>query len=47
MHGSPFILEHPDSPTAKAFMEIVEKIEAYIKEKDMLKKQLLDVANNK
>ena len=45
--GLPFILEHRDSPAAKAFMGIVEKIEAHIKEKGMLKKQLPDAANNK
>jgi len=45
--GLPFVLEHHDSPAAKAFMEIVEKIEAYIKEKEALKKQLPDHANNK
>jgi ATP-binding protein involved in chromosome partitioning len=45
--GLPFILEQPDTPAAKAFMEIVEKIEAYIKEKEALKKQLPDTANNK
>ena len=36
--GLPFVLEHHDSPAAKAFMEIVEKIEAYIKEKENIKK---------
>jgi len=45
--GLPFILEHSDSPAAEAFMEIVEKIEAYIKEKDKLKRQPPDAANNK
>jgi ATP-binding protein involved in chromosome partitioning len=45
--GIPFILKHPDSPAAKAFMEIVEKIEAYIKKKDTLKKQLHDAANDR
>jgi ATP-binding protein involved in chromosome partitioning len=29
--GTPFILEHPDSKSTKAFMKIVEKIEAFIK----------------
>lgn len=28
--GRPFILEHSDSPAAKAFMDIVEKIKIYI-----------------
>ena len=32
--GHPFIMEHPDSPASKAFMEIVEKIKAYIQEKE-------------
>jgi ATP-binding protein involved in chromosome partitioning len=31
--GHPFIIEHPDSPAAKAFMQIVEKIKAFIQEK--------------
>jgi len=33
--GLPFILEHPDSPAAKAFMEIVKKIEDFIKQKSI------------
>jgi len=45
--GLSFILENPDSPAAKAFMEIVEKIEAYVKEKEALEKQLHDTASNK
>jgi ATP-binding protein involved in chromosome partitioning len=32
--GHPFIMEHPDSPASKAFMTIVEKIKAYIQEKE-------------
>ena len=32
--GRPFIMEHPDSPASKAFMEIVEKIKTYIQEKE-------------
>jgi MinD-like ATPase involved in chromosome partitioning or flagellar assembly len=31
--GSPFVIEHADSPAAKAFMEIVKKVEAYLKER--------------
>ena len=34
--GHPFIMEHPDSPASKAFMEIVEKIKTYIQEKENL-----------
>lgn len=30
--GAPFIIKHPDSPAAKAFMEIVDKIESFLKE---------------
>jgi MinD-like ATPase involved in chromosome partitioning or flagellar assembly len=30
--GIPFVLEHPDSSAAKAFMEIVKKIEAFLKQ---------------
>jgi ATP-binding protein involved in chromosome partitioning len=29
--GSPFVIEHADSPAAKAFFEIVNKVEAYLK----------------
>lgn len=32
--GHPFIMENPDSPASKAFMEIVEKIKTYIQEKE-------------
>ncbi len=32
--GHPFIMEHPDSPASKAFMDIVEKIKAYIQKKE-------------
>ena len=29
--GVPFVLEHMDSPTSKAFMEIVRRIESSLK----------------
>ena len=29
--GSPFVIEHADSPAAKVFTEIVNKVEAYLK----------------
>ena len=45
--GLPFILEHPDSPAAKAFMEIVEKIEAYIRDRGKLKEQSPDATESK
>ncbi len=32
--GVAFIVDHPDSPSAKAFMEIVKKIEDFIKERE-------------
>ena len=32
--GHPFIMENPDSPASKAFMDIVEKIKTYIQEKE-------------
>ena len=32
--GHPFIMRYPDSPAAKAFMEIVEKIKMYIQNKE-------------
>jgi ATP-binding protein involved in chromosome partitioning len=31
--GSPFVIEHVDSPAAKAFIEIVKKVDSYLKEK--------------
>ena len=31
--GSSFVVEHPDSPAAKAFIEIVSKVGAYLEEK--------------
>ena len=31
--GSPFVIKHADSSAAKAFFEIVTKVEAYLKEK--------------
>jgi ATP-binding protein involved in chromosome partitioning len=36
--GSPFVIEHADSPAAKAFIAIVEKVEAYLKERESSKK---------
>jgi ATP-binding protein involved in chromosome partitioning len=32
--GNPFILKYPDSPATKAFQEIVEKIKAFLQEKE-------------
>jgi len=32
--GKPFILEHPDSAASKSFMEIVRKIEDFLKHKE-------------
>lgn len=31
--GTPFVLEHPDSPAAKAFMRIVERTEDFLKKR--------------
>ena len=36
--GTPFILEHVDSPASKSFMEIVEKVEDFLKSKERMKK---------
>jgi ATP-binding protein involved in chromosome partitioning len=36
--GSPFVIANSDSPAAKAFMEIVEKVEAYLAERELSKK---------
>jgi len=35
--GSPFVIEHADSPAAKVFIEIVKKVEVYLKERESLK----------
>lgn len=32
--GIPFIVKHPDSPASKAFMDIVEKIEKYLEDRE-------------
>jgi ATP-binding protein involved in chromosome partitioning len=31
--GVPFVIEQPDSPASKAFVEIVQKVEEYLKER--------------
>jgi ATP-binding protein involved in chromosome partitioning len=31
--GTPFVIEHVESPAAKAFVKIVKKVESYLKEK--------------
>jgi len=36
--GTPFILEHADSPASKSFMEIAEKIEDFLKNEEKMKK---------
>ena len=40
--GRPFIMEYPDSPAAKAFAQIVNKIKTYIQEKEKTGKQSPD-----
>ncbi|MCW4014923.1 MAG: Mrp/NBP35 family ATP-binding protein [Candidatus Bathyarchaeota archaeon] len=32
--GHPFVMENPDSPAAKAFLDIVEKIKAFVENKE-------------
>ncbi|MGB9756641.1 MAG: Mrp/NBP35 family ATP-binding protein [Candidatus Bathyarchaeales archaeon] len=32
--GTPFIVKYPDSPASKAFMEIVKKVEEFLKSRD-------------
>jgi ATP-binding protein involved in chromosome partitioning len=32
--GSPFVLDHADSPATKAFIEIVKNVEAYLRERE-------------
>jgi ATP-binding protein involved in chromosome partitioning len=31
-HGTPFIIEHPDTPAAKSFMRIINRIEDFLKQ---------------
>jgi len=38
--GSPFIIEHPNSPASKSFMNIVKKVEEFLKKKGRLTKML-------
>ncbi len=38
--GMPFIVEHTNSPAAKAFIEIVEKIEDFLKQKKDMEAQM-------
>jgi ATP-binding protein involved in chromosome partitioning len=35
--GAPFVIEHADSPAAKAFVEIVKKVKSFLKEKEKTK----------
>jgi len=35
--GSPFVIEHADSPAAKAFVEIVKNVESYLRERENAK----------
>jgi len=35
--GLPFMIEHPDSAAAKAFSEVVEAVEAYVKQREQQK----------
>jgi ATP-binding protein involved in chromosome partitioning len=35
--GKPFVIEHADSPAAKAFIEIVKNVEAYLRERENMK----------
>jgi ATP-binding protein involved in chromosome partitioning len=41
--GKPFIVEHPGSPASKAFMDIVRRIEEYLKERKPFKASLKDL----
>jgi len=38
--GSPFIIEHPNSPASKSFMNIVKKVKEFMKKKGRLTKML-------
>jgi ATP-binding protein involved in chromosome partitioning len=35
--GSPFVIEHPDSPATKSFVEIVKKVELYLQARESAK----------
>jgi ATP-binding protein involved in chromosome partitioning len=35
--GTPFIIEHAETPAAKAFMRVVDKVEEYLKTKKSVK----------
>jgi septum formation inhibitor-activating ATPase MinD len=37
--GTPFILEHVDSPASKSFVEIVEEVEGFLKSKERMKRK--------
>ena len=39
--GRPFIMEYPDSPATKAFMDIVEKIKTYIKNNETTEQSVI------
>jgi ATP-binding protein involved in chromosome partitioning len=41
--GKPFIVEHPESPASKAFMDIVKKIERYLEERNLLRTPLKQI----
>ena len=38
--GSPFIIEHPESPASKAFMDIVKKVEEYLERRKKQEKMI-------
>ena len=42
--GTPFVIEHPHSPASKAFMDIFEKVEDFLKQRAKLEKMLADSA---
>jgi len=45
--GVPFVIRYPDSPSTKAFMNIVEKIEKFIEEKEKLTESKVADKKNK
>jgi ATP-binding protein involved in chromosome partitioning len=38
--GKPFVIEHADSPATKAFIEIVKKVETYLRERENMKTRM-------
>lgn len=42
--GTPFVVEHPNSPASKAFMDVYRKVEEFVKQKPKIAKTHVDSA---